>query len=234
MKLRVALLAADPPDNTATQPMPYSRTEFRSARCLNCEKYSDENSFKLPSGVVLQHPWRPTFGYRRRSRAYPGSDRLLGDCGCRPQGRPLRFLRNRLRDGLCRRPAGHDLCRDGGDCCRHDLARQGPRSSVSLCRHHPDGHHPDRCGMAEAGPRDALRFPFCHHRLRQCACDPDLHGPVTRTRWGPDAHLHDDCRRSCHHLPLSIRDQGDPIAACGHRGSHGHGVVVRHGPAHRR
>lgn len=38
MKLRVALLAADPPDNTATQPIPFSRTEFPSARCLNCEK----------------------------------------------------------------------------------------------------------------------------------------------------------------------------------------------------
>lgn len=38
VKLRVALLAAYPPDNTATQPIPFSRTEFRSARCINCEK----------------------------------------------------------------------------------------------------------------------------------------------------------------------------------------------------
>jgi SulP family sulfate permease len=36
VRIRVALLAADPPDNTATQPIPFSRTEFRSARCINC------------------------------------------------------------------------------------------------------------------------------------------------------------------------------------------------------
>ncbi len=40
VKFRVALLAADPPDNTATQPILYSWTELRSARCINCEKSS--------------------------------------------------------------------------------------------------------------------------------------------------------------------------------------------------
>ncbi len=39
-------------------------------------------------------------------------------------GRPLRFLRYRLRGGLCGRPTRHDLCRHSRDRCCHDLAGQ--------------------------------------------------------------------------------------------------------------
>jgi hypothetical protein len=80
---------------------------------------------------------------------------------------------------------------------------------------------------------DALRLEIGDDRLRQCACDPDLHGAAARAHRRALAHLcHGRCR-ACDHLPVSADHHRHPLAAGHHRGADRHHLVLRLRPAHR-
>ena len=57
-------------------------------------------------------------------------------------------------------------------------------------------------GALKLGVADALRLALGHHRLRQRAGDPDLHGPAARTDRRALAGLRDGRGRPRHHLPV--------------------------------
>ncbi len=90
---------------------------------------------------------------------------------------------------------------------------QRSRRRISVRRDHPDGRDPGDRRLPAAAPADAVCLALGHHRLRQRAGDPDLHGAAARTDRRADADLCAGRGGTGDHLPVPAPDQGGPFAA---------------------
>ncbi len=173
---------------------------------------------------------------RRRARAYSGGDRFFDHFRRRSPRRAVRVGGDRDGDLLRRRPRGDDL---GGDCRGSrgsGSAGARTRCRVSAGRHDPDGPDPVARRFAQARSADAIRLAFGHHRVRQRARDPDLHGAIAATDRGDVAQLRARRGRPRHHLSAAASHQGGALPARRHRRAgddqHCHGPAGAYGGRH--
>ncbi|PRD36274.1 UNVERIFIED_CONTAM: hypothetical protein NCL1_09118 [Trichonephila clavipes] len=219
-KPRVALPAADPPDNLNKPgceqmcgPMqPHSRERI----CHVFFRY-------LPRPVARQYSARPSVGPCRRAGADPRGHRLFHHRGRGPEGRALRQLLDCRHHRHRGRAARHDFRRNRRNRRADGDTGEGPRAAIPAGRHGSGGPSANRHGADASGLRHALCVEIRDDGFRERAGHPDLSGAIARAGPAPRAAF-DLCaagRCPCHHLSVPAPHPRRAVASGGDCGADG-------------